>query len=197
MINLLAIDLQTAFASIETWVSAIIAFLVSTGAGGIVIGIITKSLTKKVNTQTTISKKQLEDTANMASEKAVKRMVGKSFNVNIKAEVDKAVKAELKPIKELAEYSATASKNAEIASANVLLAQSRSRLLTKTEQTTLQSVAKKILAHANGEVVTPTVIEIEEKTEAVTETVVSEESKKEKSVAEKENSSLVSFADIK
>lgn len=193
MINLLAIDLQTAFASIETWVSAAIAFLVSTGAGGVVIGVIAKLLTKKVNTQTSVSKKQIDEAAKNAAEIAVKRMVGKSFNVNIKAEVDKAVKSELKPIRENAEYAATAARNAEIASASVLLAQSRSRLLTKAEQSNLQSVAQKILAHANGDVVTPTVIEIVE--QPTTEVSESEEKKKVKATSE--NASLVSFADIK
>lgn len=193
MFNLLAIDLQAAFASIETWVSAAIAFLVSTGAGGVVIGIIVKVLTNKVNTQTTASKKQLEDAAKTAAETAVKRMVGKSFNVNIKAEVDKAVKGELKPIRENAEYAAAAARNAEIASANVLLAQSRSRLLTKAEQATLQNVAQKILAHANGDVVTPTVIEFAE--QPVSEAV--EPTEKRKVSVSAENASLVSFADIK
>ena len=193
MINLLAIDLQTAFASIETWVSASIAFLVSTGAGGVVIGVIAKLLTKKVNTQTLVSKKQIDEAAKNAAEIAVKRMVGKSFNVNIKAEVDKAVKSELKPIRENAEYAATASRNAEIASANVLLAQSRSRLLTKAEQSNLQSVAQKILAHANGDVATPTVIEFVE--QPITEATENDDKKKVKASAE--NASLVSFADIK
>ena len=193
MFNLLAIDLQAAFASIETWVSAAIAFLVSTGAGGVVIGVIAKLLTKKVNTQTSVSKKQIDEAAKNAAEIAVKRMVGKSFNVNIKAEVDKAVKGELKPIRENAEYAAAAARNAEIASANVLLAQSRSRLLTKAEQATLQNVAQKILAHANGDVVTPTVIEIAE--QPITEATESDDKKKVKASAE--NASLVSFADIK
>lgn len=160
MINLLAIDLQQAFANIETWVSAGIALLVSSGAGGVIIGLIVRGLTKKVNTQTTVSKAQIEQAASVSAEKAIKAMVGKSFNVNIKAEVDKAVKAQMQPIREQAEYAAVASRNAEIAAAHVLLAQSRSRLLNEQEQENLQSIAKKILAHANGDVVSPTVIEI-------------------------------------
>lgn len=160
MINLLAIDLQQAFANIETWVSAGIALLVSSGVGGVIIGLIVRGLTKKVNTQTTVSKAQIEQAASVSAEKAIKAMVGKSFNVNIKAEVDKAVKAQMQPIREQAEYAAVASRNAEIAAAHVLLAQSRSRLLNEQEQENLQSLAKKILAHANGDVVSPTVIEI-------------------------------------
>ena len=193
MLNLLAIDLQQAFASIETWVAAGIALLASTGAGGVIIGLILRKLTRKVNGQTTVSKEQIEKTANASAEKAVKKMVGKSFNVNIKSEVDKAVKAELKPIREYAEYAATASRNSEIAAAHVLLAQSRSRLLNEDEQKNLQLTAKKILAHANGEVVAPTIIEIaedttQETTKAPAEQVVS--------AVVDENASLVSFADV-
>lgn len=190
--NLLAIDLQQAFASIETWVSAGIALLVSSGAGGAIIGLIVRKLTKKVNTQTTISKEQIEKTAKTASEQAVKKMVGKSFNVNIKSEVDKAVKAEMKPIRENAEYAAAASRNAEIAAAHVLLAQSRSRLLNETEQANLQSIANKILAHANGEVVAPTIIEIAEETTVAAVAVAVEKA----DTAVDENASLVSFADV-
>ena len=192
MLNLLAIDLQQAFASIETWVAAGIALLASSGAGGVIIGLILRKFTKKVNGQTTVSKEQIEKTANASAENAVKKMVGKSFNVNIKSEVDKAVKAEMKPIRENAEYAATASRNAEIASAHVLLAQSRSRLLNETEQANLQSIANKILAHANGDVVAPTIIEIAEET-TVTDPVATVEKA---DTAVDENASLVSFADV-
>ena len=74
-----------------------------------------------------------------------------------------------------------------------MLAQSRSRLLTKAEQATLQNVAQKILAHANGDVVTPTVIEFAE--QPVAEAV--EPAEKKKVSVSAENASLVSFADIK
>lgn len=190
--NLLAIDLQQAFASIETWISAGIALLVSSGVGGAIIGLIVRKLTKKVNTQTSVSKEQIEKTAKTASEQAVRKMIGKSFNVNIKSEVDKAVKAEMKPIRENAEYAAAASRNAEIAAAHVLLAQSRSRLLNETEQVNLQSIANKILAHANGEVVTPTIIEIAEETTATTSAAIVEKA----DTTVDENASLVSFADV-
>ena len=190
--NLLAIDLQQAFASIETWVSAGIALLVSSGVGGAIIGLIIRKLTKKVNTQTSVSKEQIEKTAKTASEQAVRKMIGKSFNVNIKSEVDKAVKAEMKPIRENAEYAAAASRNAEIAAAHVLLAQSRSRLLNETEQVNLQSIANKILAHANGEVVTQTIIEIAEETTATTSAAIVEKA----DTTVDENASLVSFADV-
>ena len=187
--NLLAIDLQQAFSSIETWIAAGFAFLVSSGASGAIIAVILRRLIKKINSQTTVSQAQIEKTAKSSSEQAVKQMVGKSFNVNIKSEVDKAVKAEMQPIREKAEYAATASRNAEIATAHVLLAQSRSRLLNETEQANLRSVAKKILAHANGDVVTPTVIEIlEDETATVAE-------EKMENVVE-ENASLVSFSDV-
>ena len=190
--NLLAIDLQQAFASIETWFFAGIALLVSSGAGGVIIGFIARKLIKKVNAQTTVSKEQIETTAKMASEQTVKKTVGKSFNVNIKAEVDKAVKAEMKPIRENAEYAAAASRNAEIAAAHVLLAQSRSRLLNETEQANLQSIANKILAHANGQVVAPTIIEIAEETTATATAATVEKA----DTAVDENASLVSFADV-
>ena len=188
IINFLAVNLQQAFSSIETWVSAGIAFLVSSGAGGVIIGLIAKGLTRKVNGQTSVSKAQIESAAKKGAETAVKSLVGKSFNVNIKSEVDKTIKEDLAPIKANAEYAAQAAKNAEIASANVLLAQSRSRLLNETEQASLQAIANKILAHANGEVVSPTVIEFAQekpKTEPL------------QPAATEENASLVSFDDVK
>ena len=193
LLNLIAIDLQQAFANIETWVSATIAFLVSSGAGGVVIGLIARALTKKVNMQTTISQTKIEETAQKTAEQAVKKMVGKSFNVNIKSEVDKAISAELKPIKENVEYAATASRNAEIASAHVLLAQSRSRLLNENEQASLQLIAKKLIAHASDDVVSPTIIEIAEET--TEKTIIASEKKVDKIVDE--NASLISFADVK
>lgn len=190
--NLLAIDLQQAFASIETWIVAFFAWFGSSSIAAIVIGLIARRLTRKVNHQTAVSQNQIERAAEAGAEKAVKKMVGKSFNVNIKSEVDKAVKAEMKPIRENAEYAATASRNAEIASAHVLLAQSRSRLLNETEQANLQSIANKILAHANGDVVAPTIIEIAEET-TVTDPVATVEKA---DTAVDENASLVSFADV-
>ena len=192
MFNLLAIDLQQAFASVETWVAAGFALLASTGAGGVIIGLILRKFTKKVNGQTTVSKEQIEKAANDSAEKAVKKMVGKAFNVNIKSEVDAAVKAEMKPIRENAEYAATASRNAEIAGAHVLLAQSRSRLLNEEEQKSLQLIANKILAHANGDVVAPTIIEI---SEAPMEAATVADVKGVDAVVD-ENASLVSFADV-
>lgn len=188
--NLLAIDLQQAFANIETWVSAAIAFLVSSGGSGLIIGLIARGLTKSVNTKTAASQKQIDEAATASAEKAVKKMVGKSFNVNIKSEVDKAVKAELKPIRENAEYAATASRNAEIAAAHVLLAQSRSRLLKEEEQANLQLIAKKILAHANGDVVSPTVIEIAKQEEPSPEKTTNNEETVE------ENVSLITFDNV-
>ena len=187
MINLLAINLQEAFAQAETWIVAFFAWLGSSSLAAVIIGLISKSLTKKVNRQTIASKTQIENVAETSANKAVKKMIGKSFNLNIKAEVDKAVKAEMTPIKENAEYAAIASKNAEIATAHVLLAQSRSRLLNKEEQANLKDIANKILAHASGDVVAPTVIEFAESiaVEPIAQEVI------------EENESLVSFADIK
>ena len=192
MLNLLAIDLQQAFTSIETWVASGFAFLASLGVGGGILRLILGRLIKRVDDQTTVSKKKLEETANASAENAVKKMVGKSFNVNIKSEVDKAVKAELKPIRENAEYAATASRNAEIAAAHVLLAQSRSRLLKEDEQANLQSIANKILSHANGEVVAPMIIEIAEEATETTANVTAGKV----DTAVDENASLVSFADV-
>lgn len=193
LFNLLAIDLQQAFAEAETWIIAFFAWLGSSSVAALIMGIISRLLTKKVNRQTTVSQQQIDKAADASAERAVKKMVGKSFNVNIKSEVDRAVRAEMKPIRENAEYAATASRNAEIAAAHVLLAQSRSRLLNEAEQANLQSIANKILAHANGEVVAPTIIEIAEETTATATAATVEKV----DTAVNENDSLVSFADVK
>lgn len=191
MLNLLAIDLQQAFMQAETWIVAFFAWLGSSSVAAVIIGVIARILTKKVNRQTNVSKKEIENASDLSAERAVKKMVGKSFNVNIKSEVDSAVKAELKPIRETAEYASVAARNAEIASAHVLLAQSRSRLLNEEEQANLQLIAKKILAHASGDVVSPTVIEITEEENIVPKTQLEADKK-----TIEENSSLVSFDDI-
>lgn len=191
MLNLLAIDLQQAFMRAETWIVAFFAWLGSSGVAAVIIGVIARKLMKKVNRQTTVSKKEIEKAADLSAERAVKKMVGKSFNVNIKSEVDSAVKAELQPIREKAEYASVAARNSEIATAHVLLAQSRSRLLNEEEQANLQLIAKKILAHASGDVVSPTVIEITEEENIVPKTQLEADKK-----TIEENSSLVSFDDI-
>ena len=188
--SILAIDLQAAFSSIETWIAAGVALLASSTLGGVIIGLLMKKFTKKVNNQTVVSEQKVSDAAKKAAKETVKAVVGKSFNVNIKSEVDKAIKAEIEPIKLNTEKAATSARNAEIAAAHVLLAQSRSRLLDKKEQENLQSIAKKILANVNGDVATPAVIEFtEEKKESVST---------EKEVDEKteDNAALVSFADV-
>ena len=186
MFNLL-VDLNQAFAIVETWIAAGIAFLSTTSLGGIIVSILMRVFTKKVNAQTTVSQAQIEKTAQLSAKTAVKSVVGKSFNVNIKAEVDKAVQAEMKPIRENAEFAATAAKNAEIASAHVLLAQSRSRLLSEEEQVALQSIAKKIITHADSVTYPQTTVAFEDATVEVL---------KEETMDGPDNASLVSFDDI-
>lgn len=188
MINLLAIDLQTAFMEAETWITAFFAWLGTSGVSAIIISLFARRQAKKIDQKTSVSEKQIEETAKKVADKAIKKLVGKSFNVNIKAEVDKAINAELTPIKANAEYSATASRNAEIATAYVLMAQSKSRLLKDEEKANLQETAKRLLSHANGEVIAPTVIEFAENENK-------EEETKDETTTE-ENASLVSFADI-
>ena len=179
MINLLAIDLQTALAEAETWITAFFAWLGTSGVSAIIISLFARRQARKIDQKTSVSKEQIEETAKKAADKAIKKVVGKSFNVNINAE--------LTPIKANAEYSATASRNAEIATAYVLMAQSKSRLLNDEEKENLQDTAKKLLAHANGDIVAPVMIEFNE-------TETEEETKDE--TATEENASLVSFADI-
>lgn len=188
MINLLAIDLQAALSQAETWIAAFFAWLGTTGAATIIMGLWARRQARKAEKNTTVSKTQIEETAKAAATNAVKKVVGKSFNVNINAEVDKAINAELSPIKANAEYAATAARNAEIAAAYMLTAQSKSRLLKDDEKENLQLTAKNLLAHANGDVVAPTVIEF-------SESVNAEEETQDESTTE-ENAALVSFADV-
>jgi hypothetical protein len=68
-----------------------------------------------------------------------------------------------------------------------LLAQSKSRLLKDEEKENLQSIANKLLSHANGDVVSPTVIEFSE--------TANVETQEDKTTVE-ENATLVSFADV-
>ena len=63
--------------------------------------------------------------------------------------------------------------------------------MNEEEQANLQLIAKKILAHASGDVVSPTVIEITEEENIVPKTQLEADKK-----TIEENSSLVSFDDI-
>lgn len=187
MINgILSINLQQAFSQVETWFVAFFVWLGASGVAAAIIGCIVKKVMRKINNQTSVSKSQIEE----AATETAKMMVGKSFNVNIKSEVDKSIQSEIAPIKEKAENAAAAAKNAEIAAAHILLAQSRSRLLNKTEQAELQAIAKNILAHANGSVIAPAVIEIAAVKKEEPALAIEEVKKTE------ENASLISFNDV-
>lgn len=192
IMNILAVDIQQAFANVETWIAAAIAFLTTTAVGGVILGIIIRLLTKKVNKQTTVSEAKIKKASKDGATLAIKNMVGKSFNVNIKAEVDKAVKEEMKPIRENAEYAAVAARNSEFATAYVLMAQSKSRLLTKEEQENLQLIAKKLLDHADGKIVEQARIEVSIDASAESEPI----SHMQESKSANENATFVSFDDV-
>ena len=96
---------------------------------------------------------------------ATKKIVGKSIDVDISAEVSKAVKQELYALANGVSELVDSVKNTEILTANVAIAQSRSRLLTDAEKKSLQTLAKTAQDHAGKKVVSAPKIEVTAKEE--------------------------------
>lgn len=137
-------DLWAVFKDLKTWVIAGVGALGSIALTAIFAAIIGHFKNKGiVNTE-----KNVEAIATKAASDAVKGIVGSSINLDISAEVNKAVEKFMYGIKNELDGTFDMAKNVEILTAEIALALSKSRVLTKEEQTQLKVDADAVMAHA-------------------------------------------------
>ena len=164
------IDFKMILTDVKFWIIQAISFLAQTGIGAAILGLINRK-NKKDNILTDA---HVERVANAAAKKTAESIVGKSIDVDISAEVSKAVKKELYTLSAAMESLVDGVKNTEMLVAREAVALSHSRILGANEKTALVEGAKKAEAHA-GKVVSTAKIKIEatetstEKTESVEE----------------------------
>ena len=115
----------------------------------------------------TLTAAQIESIATASANIAVENLIGKSIDVDISAEVSKAVKQELSALNNSVNSLVDGVKNAEMLSAEVAMAQSRSRLLTDEERHALRDAAAKVQEHAGKKVISAPKVKIKTKTEKV------------------------------
>lgn len=94
------------------------------------------------------TEKNVETIAAKAAADAVKGIVGNSINLDISAEVNKAVEKFMYGIKNELDSTFDMAKNTEILTAEIAHALSKSRVLTKEEQNQLHADADAVMAHA-------------------------------------------------
>lgn len=163
------IDFKMILTDVKFWIIQAISFLAQTGIGAAILGLINRK-NKKDNILTDA---HVERVANAAAKKTAETIIGKSIDVDISAEVSKAVKKELYTISTAMESLVDGVKNTEMLVAREAVALSHSRILGANEKTALVEGAKKAEAHA-GKVVSTAKIEITAPQEKDVETIMSE-----------------------
>lgn len=137
-------DFWAVFKDIKTWVIAGVGALGSIALSAIFAAILGHFRNKGViNTE-----KNVETIAAKAAADAVKGIVGNSINLDISAEVNKAVEKFMYSIKNELDSTFDMAKNTEILTAEIAQALSKSRVLTKEEQNQLHADADAVMAHA-------------------------------------------------
>ena len=137
-------DFWAIFQDAKTWVIAL------TGSiGGMLLAAFFAAVLGHFKNKGVINtEKNVEKIAAKAAAQAVKGIVGQSINLDISAEVNKAVEKFMYAIKNELDSTFDMAKNTEILAAEIALALSKSRVLTKEEQTQLKGDAKAVMAHA-------------------------------------------------
>ena len=163
------IDFKMILTDVKFWIIQAISFLAQTGIGAAILGLINRK-NKKDNVLTDA---HVQRVANAAAKKTAESIVGKSIDVDISAEVSKAVKKELYTLYASMDSLVDGVKNTEMLVAREAVALSHSRILGAAEKTALVEGAKKAEAHA-GKVVSTAKIEITAPQEKDFETIMSE-----------------------
>ena len=163
------IDFKMILTDVKFWIIQAISFLTQTSIGVAILGLINRK-NKKNNILTDA---HIERVANAAAKKTAENIVGKSIDVDISAEVSKAVKKELYTLSAAMESLVDGVKNTEMLVAREAVALSHSRILGANEKTALIEGAKKAEAHA-GKVVSTAKIEITVPQEKDFKTIMSE-----------------------
>ena len=164
-------SLKAVLADAKTWIVTALSFLGSTGLGAIILGVINRINKRKE----ILTDAQIEKVANAAAKASTEKLIGKSIDVDISAEVSKAVKQELSALNNSVNSLVDGVKNAEMLSAEVAMAQSRSRLLTDEERHALRDAAAKVQEHAGKKVISAPKVKIKTKTEKVESAPVTED----------------------
>lgn len=168
-------DVWAIFKDLKTWAIAGVSTLGSIALTAIFAAIIGHFKNKGIiNTE-----KNVETIAAKAAADAVKGIVGNSINLDVSAEVNKAVEKFMYAIKNELDGTFDIAKNVEILTAEIAKALSKSQVLTKEEQKRLQVDADAAMAHAQkgGAAITaPATVVVSEKEKTVktekTETTV-------------------------
>ena len=157
------VDMGAILTDAKTWVIAAISWIMSTFGGAMIAGALNRINKKK----DVLNEAQIEKVANAAAKASTEKLIGKSIDVDISAEVSKAVKQELSALNNSVNSLVDGVKNAEMLSAEVAMAQSRSRLLTDEERIALRETAAKVQEHAGKKVISAPKVKIKTKTEKV------------------------------
>lgn len=164
------IDFKMILTDVKFWIIQAISFLAQTGIGAAILGIINRK-NKKDNV---LTEAQVEKIATAAAKKTAENVIGKSIDVDISAEVSKAVEQKMHALANTVGAMQESVKNTEVLMANVAMAQSKSKLLTEEEQKALQTAAMKCVVHAGKKVVSTAKIEITAPQEKDFETIMNE-----------------------
>lgn len=159
-------DFWAVFKDLKTWTIAGVGALGSIALTAIFAAIIGHFKNKGViNTE-----KNVETIAAKAAADAVKGIVGNSINLDISAEVNKAVEKFMYGIKNELDSTFDMAKNTELLTAEIAKALSKSQVLTKEEQKRLQVDADAAMAHAQkggAAITTPATVVVSEKEKTV------------------------------
>lgn len=137
-------DFWAVFKDAQTWVTATFGAI-----GGLVLSAIFAAILGHFKNKGVVNtEKNVETIAAKAAADAVKGIVGNSINLDISAEVNKAVEKFMYGIKNELDSTFDMAKNTEILTAEIAQALSKSRVLTKEEQNQLHADADAVMAHA-------------------------------------------------
>lgn len=164
---------KDAYNKSKEWVKHTYAWIIGVGGGGILailLSIFWKLISMKMNRSNNLTEDKVSEISAKSSENAVKKIVGKSLNVDIQSEVSESVKAELAPMIRNSELAMQSAKNAEVGTALVMRAVAKSRLISDDETAEMENMAASLLAHAEkyGGVSVPIQIQTEMKDEEKT-----------------------------
>ena len=190
---------KQAYEKAKNWLANTYAWIIGIGGGGVltlVLSLFWKLISRKIARSNNLTEEKVNEIATKAVEQAVSKIIGKSLNVDIQAEVSNSVKAELLPMIKNMQIAMESAKNAEVGTALVLKAQSKSRLISDEETAEMESRAASLLAHAEkfGGLSVPIQIQTEKVDEAPTvKPAVNLVETPNKPVEKKENESYISF----
>lgn len=143
--------IKEAFNKSKEWIINTYAWIIGISSGSVVtllFSILWKLISNKITRSNTFTEEKVEKIVTKTVEKVVSKIVGKSLNVDIQAEVSNSVKEELAPMIRNMQVAMESAKNAEVGTAMVLKAQSKSRLISEEETAEMESRAASLLAHA-------------------------------------------------